>query len=189
MLFQEAIVYTTMTKVRQALAPDGEDQANPTSNYQGTAASLGDNAIKDAIAQAQAVVDGYLGTVYTLPITQVVESPTGDLVAPGSIPYWARDIAAWYATLTFKRNQPIGATDPVQLRYNAAIVALTRIQNGQSSIPELDVTIGDGGGPSTGVAVTVNQYAGTLFTPYDVLSPTVGDPWPASQRRGTFWPW
>lgn len=176
--------YTTVTKVRQALAPDGTDQANPQTNYQGTAATLGDNAIRDCIAQAQQTIEGMIGARYDVPVPFTVPDVQEDiLLPPGPVPYWARDIAAYYASLVFRRNQPMEANDPMQLRFNIAMVALAAVRDGKAIIPGLI--------PSTltnqvGVAVAINPYEGCLFPPSSVLTPTFGEPWPASQRPGPY---
>lgn len=179
-------MYTTMTKVRQALAPDGTDQANPGSNYQGTAASLGDDAIKDAIRQAGILIDSFIGARYAVPVTVQIPDPEQPtvLTAPGSIPYWARDVAAYYATLVFRRNAPLDPTNPIQLRMNLALAQLASVRDGKSVIPGLDPSAATG---LSGVAVVVNPYSGCLFPPYATLTPSHGEPWPASQRPRVGW--
>lgn len=111
--------YAVPTDVRLALSPEG-DPADV-----GSAASLEDPDLQAALNSAQDEVDGKIGGRYTLPLT----APYPDILMRIT-----RDIAAWLATLTYLRGDPLLATNPVQLRYNAAEALLTQIQNGTLSL-------------------------------------------------------
>jgi phage gp36-like protein len=132
--------YTTRDEVRLALSPDGDV------TDEGSAASLADNDLDDAVADAQAEVDGKIGggrfNAATVP--ELVQNLT-------------RDIAAYLATLTHRRGDPIDPNDPVQKRYDRAQSLLAGIQSGKielSGEPEADSVD----------ATIANVYEGDLFT-------------------------
>jgi phage gp36-like protein len=152
-------LYTTRDEVRLALSPGG-DVAD-----EGSAASLSDDDLDDAVADAQAEVDARIGgnrfTAATVP--ELVQNLT-------------RDIAAYLATLTHRRGDPIDPNDPVQKRYDRAQGILRDIQAGK-----IELT----GEPDESVDAWVeNVYSGDLF-PMEELG--IGA---ASRRRTPFsWDW
>jgi phage gp36-like protein len=134
-------LYTTRDEVRLALSPGG-DLAD-----EGSASSLPDDDLDDAVGDAQAEVDGRIGgarfTAATVP--ELVQNVT-------------RDIAAYLATLTHRRGDPIDPNDPVQKRYDRAQGILKDMQAGRIELtgePE----------PESSIDATIaNVYEGDLFT-------------------------
>jgi len=162
------MAYSTPAQVRLALVPssDGSLPTTPTN----TAADLSDEQLADAIAEADALIDGYLGAYYAVPVA-------GD-PAPHPIDFWSRNIAAYNATLTFRGSQDFSETDPISRRFKDTLDALTSVSKGQLRLQLPDNTSGNSGvqaGPA------LNPYQGDLFTPDDFdLSTTPQPPswWP-----------
>lgn len=136
--------YTTIDAVRQVLSPDGDPSATL-----GTAASLSDEEIQEAIDEGAAEIDARLGARYTVPF----EAPI-----PSILEKLNRDIAAYLATLVYRRGDPIDSNDPVQLRYNRAQGLLTAIQNGKA-----ELSVDTGALAESGDAEVINPYEGDLF--------------------------
>jgi phage gp36-like protein len=113
-------MYCAPSDVRNALAPDG------ASGGTNTAADLDDPSIIDAINEASSVVDSYVSGPY--------DTSIGDVI-PTVISFWTRDIAAYYATLTWRKSKDLTPQDPVTLRYQAALAGLEGIAAGTVSIP------------------------------------------------------
>ena len=156
-------MYCTVLDVKNALAPAGQGQG------QGTALALTDVQLIDAINEADSVIRAYVGMIYIVPQvdTPVIPPTTPESywsVAPEPVRYWSRDIAAYLATLTFKRNQDVPQDDPVRLRLNLAMQQLVMIRDGKSTLPFPPYVPPEGA--ESGVTV-VNQYEGTLFGPAD----------------------
>jgi phage gp36-like protein len=94
----------------------------------GTAASLSDEAVEDAIAEAQSRVDTRLAGRYEVPF---------DPDVPSQVRYITRDIAAWLCHLTFREVRDLNTElDPVHLRYKAAEALLIDLQNGKTDLPD-----------------------------------------------------
>lgn len=152
-------MYSTPQDVRTALTPGGQQ------SDLSTGASLADEQINDAIAQADTIIDSYLGLLYVIPTSEVPvegsEPPTTVTVAPFPVRYFSRDIAAWLATLTFKRNQDIPPDDPIRLRYNMTMNLLQRYSDGTAVLPNPPFTA-PGGGADSDVGV-YNLYDTALF--------------------------
>lgn len=131
------MAYAAPADVRQALAPDGSNAATL-----GTAASLDDGDLNDHIAEAQTEVDGKLGVRFSVPF------------ADGSVPVLVakvtRDIAAYLATLTYRRNTPLPDNDPVALRYARAQALLNA-----AALGKLDILATDNKELSSSVDATV----------------------------------
>lgn len=106
--------YTDVGAVRLALSPGGDG------SDLGSAASLADPDLLSAVDDATNEINGKIAARYTLPIEP----------QPAILNRIARDIAAYFATLTYRRGDPILPGDPVQLRYNAAEALLAQIQAG-----------------------------------------------------------
>lgn len=118
----------------------------------GTAASLTDTDLVTAIDEAQQEVDGRLAARYAVPFT---DPP------PAVVASVTRDIAAWLATLTWRRGEPIAATEPAALRYQRAEGLLGQLASGNLS---LDV---DPAPVAASQAAVANRYDGDLFGPDD----------------------
>lgn len=153
--------YCTPRDVRLALTPraDGSDAS--------TAASLPEWQIVDAIAEAQGVVNAYLLKRYQI---TPVEVPDGDpenpevpagvaFVAPDPVRGWTRNIAAYLATLSFRRNKDIEVDDPVRLRYTHTMDMLKQVRD-----RNMDLVLPENPGTDANQGVHVeNLYEGRLF--------------------------
>lgn len=135
--------YAAVQDVRLALSPDGLADA-------ATAASLSDAELADALSEAQSEVDARLAAHYPTPF------PAGQV--PVIVTAATRDIAAYLATLTFRRGEPLAPGDPVALRYQRALALLQDASRGIVELPA-----GPTSSPSQQVTV-INAYEGTLFT-------------------------
>lgn len=151
-------MYSSPADVRNALAPGASEAVD-------TAASLADDQITDAIKEADGVVDTYIYALYGIP-----QDPDNLDVAIFPVRGWSRDIAAYLATLTFRKSKDMEENDPVRLRYNQVISLLQKIADGelQPNLPQ-PATPPDGYG-SQG-AFVYNLYPGKLFTAADVFLP------------------
>lgn len=169
------MAYSQPVDVRNALAPGvwaAPDDGPPPRT--GTAADLSDAQLADAIAEADGLIDAYLGGRYATPV-----DPVGGQ-APAPVRWWSRDIAAYNATLTNRKGKDLSPTDPVALRYAQTMSALTATRDGKSSL-SLPQNAGPGG--TSGAATPLNPYSGQLFGPTDF------DLYPANQPYGPspFW--
>jgi Protein of unknown function (DUF1320) len=137
--------YCQVSDVRNALSQDGEESGT------NTASDLSDVQITDAIAEADNIINGFVGGSYT--------------TVPAVVKFWSRDLSAYLATLTWRKSSDIGPNDPVRLRYALTMSQLMQIKSGgvQAPPPDVKATEGD--------AHVENQYTGTLFqTPdFDLL--------------------
>lgn len=174
---EENPMYCTVRDVKNALAP--------VETTQGTAVSVNDEQLVDAINEADSIIRSMIGLIYSIPTgtTPVVPAtvpPSTWSVAVEPVRYWSRDIAAYLATLTYKRNQDVSQDDPVRLRFNLAMQALLAVRNGDSQLPFPPAELPEGWDP--GVAV-FNMYEGNLFTAADFgLYPV------AALTRAGIWP-
>lgn len=169
-------MYSSVVDVRNALTPGA------SSTDVGTAASLGNSQIEDAIQQADAKIDEYVPSGYTVPMQNVQQ---GEPLAPVSVAvspirWWSRDIAAYLATLTFKRNQDVSPDDPVRLRFNLAMQSLTAVRDGDINLPP-DANSGD---DTAGDVFVHNHYTGTLFGTSDFDLSPAGYPIDGHERWG-----
>lgn len=139
--------YTSVLAVRRVLSPDGSQ--DPTL---GTAASLSDTELEEAIEEAAAEINSRVAARYTLPFNEI----------PPLIEKLNRDIAAYLATLTYRRSDPIDPNDPVQKRYDRAQAMLARIESGKT---ELTTEEAGSPAPESDAAAAINLYEGELFTP------------------------
>lgn len=156
-----SIRYVTPDQVRAVLAPDGESADGDT------AAAMDDPAIQVAIAEAADEVDAALSQRYTVPFDAAA--------MPSLIVSVARDIAAYLASLTFRRGDPLPAGDPVQLRYARAKKILDSLANGSMTLGQSE--------PSQGAVAVVNPYDENLFAAEDFsLAPA-----PALSPHGLDW--
>lgn len=158
--------YCTVRDVRMALTPS----ADSTDDGE-TAASLPDYQIEDAIEEAEGTLNAYILSRYTITTTNIeVENPEDPLetwifeVAPSPIRGWTRDIAAYLAALTFRRNKDLEEDDPIRLRFDMVIGLLKDIRDGKVhlNLPIVEESVTD-----QGVHVE-NLYEGHLFDMADV---------------------
>lgn len=173
-------MYCTTQDVRYALAP-GEAGDPPTYVANQTATDLTDPQIEDAIAEADSRIDAFVPPGYKVPTYTIQATWTGTaypgLIYPGmyttsspegsAVPvdvahplfrFISRDIAAYLATLTWKKNKDVPEEDPVRLRYGMATDLLALIRTGDVNLPD------NPDNPYTDGEVTIfNQYEGSLF--------------------------
>jgi phage gp36-like protein len=138
--------YCTPEDVRGALGPLVLDKSR-------TAQELTDGELANAIASSQTIVDGYTGTSYS------------DGSVPGLVKTLTQDIAAYYATLTYRRGKALTADDPVTLRYAAAITMLGDIVSGVITLDPDDGS-DDGDDSPSDISIQNTQF-GPLFGPSD----------------------
>lgn len=156
------MAYSTPEMGRKALVPssDGSQPQTPTN----TAADLGDDQWLDAIAEADSEIDAMIGRFYKTP----VDPGVGD-IAPQPINFWSRNIAAYKATLSYRKTQDLSDRDPVTLRYQATMDALRMVNQGTAKI-EIPLNVGDS--RAEGASPAYNPYIGDLWSPEDFhLSP------------------
>ena len=130
--------YTTVGDVREALAAAGATS--------GTAGSMADADIADAIEEATAEIDGK------------VDGAPFDPEVPTLVSSVAQDIAAYLATLKHRKQHTMADRHPVQLRYDRATSLLADMAAGRIDLTDETEDVG----ASTG-AVS-NPYTGDLFT-------------------------
>lgn len=157
--------YCTADDVRAALTPgsgknDGE-----------TAASLSEWQILDAVDEAEDVVNAYLQayeiiTVLVSSASGIEGDPNADNTpyeaAPNPVRRWTRSIAAYYASLTYRKNKDLPEDDPVRLRYNAVMALLALVKSG-----EMVLNLPKDPEAATNQVEVFNLYDGTLFDPRD----------------------
>lgn len=107
-------MYTDWETVANVLAPDGDTD--------GTAASLGQEDIEEAIRRVSSRVDTFLAMRYTTPIP--------DELVPGIIKDITTDIAAYDLTLAYYKGTDISDQDPVIRRYKDARGMLGQLSTG-----------------------------------------------------------
>lgn len=112
-------MYCVPDDVRNALVPEGDP-------FDNTAATMQDAQIGDAIATAQSIVEGYASTAYE------------DDVVPPLIRSLTIDLAAFYATAIYRKQQPFTNNEPILLRQQAAMQTLQDIAAGRVD-PNVDV--------------------------------------------------
>lgn len=149
------MAYSSPYDVRNALTPGGL-----TDDVE-TAAGLSDDQLKDAIAEADSAINAVLNGRVLVPGVSVTQGSVVVVVAPAPLRYWSRDIAAWLATLTFKRNKDVTANDPVRQRYDFAMAQLAKIASGEYALPDPPFTPVPGTG-GDGITI-VNLWDGDLF--------------------------
>lgn len=156
-------MYCTPDDVRHALAADNADGVD----IEQTAASMDDAQLTDHISDAQSEVDSKLAVRYVVPFAD------GDV--PPVVKTITLAIAAYLATLTFRRTADLGDQDPVMLRYTRAESMLSDIRDGKAQLPVSPPAEE----PATSATLTgINRYSGRLFTARDF------DLGPAPRRRG-----
>lgn len=154
--------YCTPADVRAALTPGG------VSDDDQTAASLPDWQIADAIDEAESIVNIYTGDYSIVPVEVVDQDPDDPnnvppyTVAPSPIRRWTRDIAAYLATLTFRKGKDLTPDDPIRLRFAIVMALLADVRSNATilPLPPAEGTSGDD-------VEIFNLYEGTLFGPED----------------------
>lgn len=162
--------YSTVVEVRNALspAPDGSpwedgDQPDPQ-NSTFTAADLSNDQLQDAIAEADALIDSFLGMFYIVPVVNGLDgTPLTAPIVP--LAYWSRNLAAYYGTLVYRKSQDFTDTDPVARRYAATIGYLQLVAQSKIVLP-FPANITDSAGEGAGSPI--NVYGGQdMFQPRD----------------------
>lgn len=143
--------YTTKEEVREVLS-------RTVMSRPGTAGSLVDQTIDDAIAEAQSEIDSRLGISYTVPFD--------DAHVPAVIHTAATAIAAYRADLTFREVRDYSSElNPVYLRFRDAIDLLDRIAAGKATLPDYvppDPDPGPDDAPGGSVGEPINPCLDTL---------------------------
>ena len=153
--------FCTPADVRAALTPGGVTDGDQT------AASLPDWQLLDAIDEAESVISGYfLGYQIIVEVHEEVDpddpnNTVGFTAAPDPVRRWTRDVAAYLAALTFRKNKDLPEDDPIRLRYEMVMGLLKDVRSGVI-IPPLPI-VEDG---KSKVEI-FNLYEGTLFGPED----------------------
>lgn len=164
------MAYTTPAEVRMALVPssDGSLPTTPTN----TAADLTDAQLEDMISEASATIDGWIGGYYAVPVADVLDANGNDTGAvPHPIDFWARNIAAYLATLTYRGSLDFTDTDPIARRYKDTLAALMAVSQGKM---KLQIPDNETGNSAVGVGSAFNPYVGDLWDPSDFsLNPSL----------------
>lgn len=171
------MAYSTPASVRKAIVPSSDGNEPTTATH--TAADLSDAALSDAIAEADSTIDGYIGSRYQTPVPP--DATTGKI--PNPLPFWSRNLAAYFATLTFRGSQDLGDSDPISRRYKDTLSALKSVSSGHMNLNAPANT-----GPSSSVEAgsPVNPYVGDLWSPEDFSLDPAASPDLASPQR-VFW--
>lgn len=159
--------YSTPLMIRQAVAPrDWVTQPTPTDSTN-TCADMTDEQLKDAIAEADSTIDGYLARYYKTPVEAAL--PAGQI---HPVDYWSRNLAAYNATLTYSERLDFTDQDPIARRFLATMDLLKQVANGTLTLDGLKLP-GDGGSATASGASAPHQpYTGDLFDAADFnLSP------------------
>lgn len=169
--------YSTPEMIRKAISVSSDGGLPTTPTH--TAADLADGALLDAIKEADALIDSYIGRFYVTPVALV------DGAVPHPIDYWSRNIAAYNATLTYRGSQDLSDDDPVARRYRATMDALKAVNGGTAQL-SLVQNFGDSSAGSAGAPI--NPFEGDLFTPdeFDLAAPNF-DPVTGGIGSGPFW--
>lgn len=149
-------MYSSPADVRNALTP-GADESDAS-----TAASLSDAQITDAIKEADGTIDTFLHARFGVP-----QDPDDATVAIYPVRAWSRDIAAYLATLTFRKSKDMTPDDPVRLRYEFVLSLLDRIVSGElrPNLPQPPQETE----PQGAFVYNLNPFK--LFSPADVFCP------------------
>lgn len=105
------MTYVVPLDIREAVSPDG--------NVTGTCAELSDDQLQRNIVRAQELVDGITGVVF------------GDANVPELVKGLVIALAAYYATLAYRKGLPLDPNHPIRLQYDDAQTTLRGIKAGQ----------------------------------------------------------
>ena len=122
--------YTTVPRVRALLTAFGGEDAG-----QQSAAGLPSERLQIHVDQAQGDIDSVLAGRYAIPLASGAVELTEP---PAVLARVAEGIAAWFATLEANGSIPLEASDPVQLRYEAAKAILDEYRDGRRTVPAAD---------------------------------------------------
>lgn len=153
----EAYSWYVATEPPYLLPADVRNVLAGTAALTGSAATLSDDDLFEAIFEAQSEVNARLAARYTVPFADDV---------PPLVISITRDIAGYLATLTYRRGEPVQTGDPVLLRYTRAQALLTQAANGNLVLPIAD-GIATGNEAATANAVVANPVDGDLWTVND----------------------
>lgn len=175
------MAYSTVQMVRQALFPfpadyDGTDVPSPASH---TGADIDNPQMIDAIAEADSVIDSYIGKYYAVPVAVIISGENEDGTDVGTVPhpidYWSRNIAAYNVTLSYRQGLDFSDEDPVARRYAGTMAALLLISKGGASLQIPENVSGTSG---TGAGKAINPYVGDLFDARDWNLRPMNPAWP-----------
>lgn len=174
------MAYSTAAMVRLALNPGGADGGvDPPSPLSGTAADLTNGQLVDAIAEADSTIDSMISKYYAIPVQAKITGDDTDATTVGDIPhpidYWSRNIAAYNATLSYRKSLDFTENDPVARRYNATMAALTAVMKGQATLQLPDNTTPNA---ATGAGAPLNPYVGDFFDTEDFNLRPINSAWP-----------
>lgn len=171
--------YSTVVEVRNALSPgDFTDSDAPYDNgdLTNTAADLSNDQLTDAIAEADSLIDSFIGGRYTTPVLLDFNGNVY-VTTPHPLDYWSRNVAAYNATLTYRKSQDFADTDPVARRYIATMLAITAVRDGKATLNIPDNVSATGS--QVGAGPIFNQYQGTLWSlcDFDLAPPVAPGPY------------
>lgn len=174
------MAYSTPAMVRLAVNPDGSDGTTPPAQPSRTAADFSDTQLLDFIAEADAMIDSFIGRFYAVPVKPVI---AGDVLGDGGpvggtphpIDYWSRNLAVYYSTLSHRRSQDFGPDDPIRQRYTATMQALDAVKGGSARLSLPDNTSSASG---VGAGTAVNPYVGSLWDTRDFDLRPINPGWP-----------
>lgn len=163
--------YSSPDQVRSALSPTYEE-----GTITNTAADMDDPHIEEAINSADERINSYIGERYITPVAPLPDPP----LYPDGLVFLSRDIACYFATLTWRKSKDLTNDDPVARRYVDAMALLTLIARGQASLP---VPPNTGPTGNAGAGTPENPYTGDLFSDrdFDLLPARAG--WDRWARR------
>ena len=127
-------LYATVADLR--LIMDGTDSGT------GTAAQLSDQQLTLALTAASNRVSVFAGNVY--------DGSSPQATPPDIFHDLTLDLAAFWATVTYRKSKALSADDPVMLRYKDAQALLNAVRDGKL---RLDVVTPGGVGQETGHVV------------------------------------
>jgi phage gp36-like protein len=163
------VAYSAPVDVRNVLAP-GAFGVNDNPSLTHTAADLSDSQLEVEIGQADRIIDGYLNGYYATPV-----AVTSDALIPEPIHTWSANIAAYLATLTYRRGKDLSQQDPVYLRYQLTMQQLMATNSGRMT---LNIPTQTSVGAVSGVGQAVNPYSGNLVGAEDFDLRPVNSAWP-----------
>jgi phage gp36-like protein len=111
-------------------------------NTTGTPGEISADIVQLAIEQASAKVSSWTNNIWGW-------DSTGQIAVPYVISSITINIAAYFATLSYRKNKPLQDNDPVILRYNDAMADLKAIQTGQIQPDPNDPSNGQSGSGSS----------------------------------------
>jgi hypothetical protein len=129
-------LYATLADLR--LTMDGTDAGS------GTAAQLTDAQLNLALQAASNRVSVYAGNIF--------DGSSQQATPPDIFHDLTLDLAAFWATVTYRKSKAIAPDDPVRLRYNDAQGILNAVRDGK-----LRLDIRAPGGPGEEIGVVINN--------------------------------